>query len=306
MNTLVKNSALAPFNLLYKVSPELCLRALFRLKQGHPLDLEHPRTFNEKLQWIKLYDHNLLMPQCVDKFTVRGYVESKGLGHTLNELYWEGFDPAEIPFDDLPERFVVKVTHGSTFNIIVKDRASLDRDEVVRKCRRWLKAKFIPCYGEWFYGMERPRVIVERYLEDSDAGQLCDYKVFCFNGKARIVGMYIDRFTDLKSAFFDIDWNILPGCDGGYPSGGGSSLPQLAYRRCAWRPKRSRSRSITLAWTSTRRAAVSFSGRSRSRTVRVSTGSTRRSSDFAWATCCTCRAMRGRRLRSAALGMGAR
>lgn len=158
------------------------------------------------------------MPQCVDKFTVRGYVESKGLGHTLNELYWEGFDPAEIPFDDLPERFVVKVTHGSTFNIIVKDRASLDRDEVVRKCRRWLREKFLPCYGEWFYGVERPRVVVERYLEGDGGRALYDYKFFCFNGEPRMV--YVDTWRGGHHAInaYDTDLNLFSGVKAGYPN----------------------------------------------------------------------------------------
>ena len=91
---------------------------LFRLKLGYKLDLENPKTYNEKLQWIKLYDKNPLMPKCCDKYTVREYVEQKGCGEILNNLIWEGFNPEDIPFDKLPKKCVIKVTHGSTFNII--------------------------------------------------------------------------------------------------------------------------------------------------------------------------------------------
>ena len=219
MDNLKKNAILTPFNLLYRVSPELTLKILFRLKVGYPLNLEHPRTYNEKLQWIKLHDRNPLMAQCCDKYAVRAYVESKGCGKYLNDLLWQGFKPEDIPFDDLPERYVVKVTHGSTFNIIVDGTRPVDREGVVAKCRKWLKAKFLPCYGEWFYGVERPRVIVERYLENEDKSQLYDYKVFCFNGEPKIVAVYTDRGAACREDVYGIDWRELPYV-GTYPKSG--------------------------------------------------------------------------------------
>ena len=156
MDNLTKGAILAPMNLLYRVSPEMALKMLFRLKLGYPLNLKRPRTYNEKLQVVKLYDRNPLMPVCCDKYAVRGYVESKGLGHLLNDLLWGGIRPARYPFRRSARAILIKVTHGSAFNIICTDKAKLDRRKVVRTCRRWLKAKFLPCYGEWFYGVERP------------------------------------------------------------------------------------------------------------------------------------------------------
>lgn len=216
MNNIVKSALLTPFNMLYKISPSLCLKAIFRLQEGYSLDLEHPKTYNEKIQWIKLNDHNHLMPICCDKYAVRKYVADMGCSQYLNELYWQGFDPSEIPFDSLPNQFVIKVTHGSSFNIIVRDKSSLDRRKTIQKCKRWLKAKFLPCYGEWFYGVERPRVIVERYLENNDALQLYDYKVFVFNGRAQLVRLDTDRFTDHKMFVYDRNWKRLLGHDMGY------------------------------------------------------------------------------------------
>ena len=99
MKTDTKNVLLAPFNLLYKISPELELKLLFRIKQGYRLNLKNPTTYNEKIQWIKLYDKNPLMPKCVDKYMVREYIEKIGCENILNDILWNGFNPDDIPFE---------------------------------------------------------------------------------------------------------------------------------------------------------------------------------------------------------------
>lgn len=220
MNNLMKNVLLAPFNLLYTISPERNLELLFRIKQGYTLNLKNPKTYNEKLQWIKLYDYNSLMQKCCDKYTVREFVEQQGCGIILNNLIWQGFDPEEIPFDSLPEKFVIKVTHGSTFNILCTNKDKLDRKEVVTKCRKWLKARFLPCYGEWFYGKIRPRIIVENFIESADDKQLRDYKIFCFNGVPKLIRVDTDRFTEHKMDFFDCNWRRVEDAGMGYPVSG--------------------------------------------------------------------------------------
>ena len=209
MNTLTKNLILFPFNWLYKISPALELKLMFRLKQGYSLDLKNPQTYNQKLQWIKLYDRNELMPLCCDKYTVRDYAKNMGCESILNELYWHGENPDDIPYDVLPDQFVIKVTHGSTFNIIVKDKSKLDRQETANKLRKWLKAEFIACYGEWFYGKIKPRIVIEKYLEDSNSQELRDYKIFCFNGKAKFVDVHSGRFGEHKRNVYDLEWNFL-------------------------------------------------------------------------------------------------
>lgn len=218
MNTITKNFLLTPFNLLYKISPNIDLKILFRLKHGYKLDLNNPKTFNEKMQWIKLNDRNKLMPICCDKYLVRSFVEKQNCGNILNELYWEGFDPNKIPFDALPNQFVIKVTHGSTFNIICKDKSNLNYSETIQKCEKWLKQKFLPCYGEWFYGKAKPRIVVEKYLENETDEQLNDYKVLCFNGKAKIIKIDTDRFKDHKSYLYDLEWNKFKGIGWGCPT----------------------------------------------------------------------------------------
>ena len=117
MNNTVKNVVLFPLNLLYRISPKLTLKILFRLKNGYKLNLKNPTTYNEKLQWIKLYYRNPLLTKLVDKYTVREYVGERA-PEILTKLFWEGFNVKEIPWETLPDQFVIKVTHGSGFNII--------------------------------------------------------------------------------------------------------------------------------------------------------------------------------------------
>ena len=226
-NTLIKNAILTPFNLLYRVSPKLNAQVLFRLKTGKKLHLDAPRTYNEKLQWIKLYDRNPLMPVCVDKFTVREYVKDKGLGRLLNELYWHGDDPAAIPYDALPNQFVLKVTHGSGFNILVHDKAALDREQTRRRLARWLSFNYLPCYGEWFYGKVRPSVIAEEMLfNNGESGGLDDYKIYCFNGVPRYIS--IDSGRQGKTHYkdiYDAGWNLQRGCEMAYPASGAAVPP---------------------------------------------------------------------------------
>lgn len=211
MDTIIKNVILTPLNILYKISPKAELKILFKLKQGYSLNLEEPKTYNEKLQWIKLYDKNPLMPQCADKYTVRNYIKQKGYKEILNDLLWEGFNPEEIPFDDLPEKFVIKITHGSTFNIIVEDKLVINKNEIIKKCKRWLNSKFIPCYGEWFYGIVKPRIIIEKYIESGNKYGILDYKFFCFNGKVKCI--YVSTSKEKDSSYcidyYDENWNYL-------------------------------------------------------------------------------------------------
>lgn len=215
---------MTPFNVLNAISPEACLRVLFRIKQGYALNLENPKTFSEKIQWIKLHDRNPLMPLCADKYEVRSYVDECGCGKYLNDLLWRGFDPEDIPFDELPERYVVKATHGSTFNVVVNGAELVNRAEIVAKCRKWLKAKFLPCYGEWFYGRSgcvEPSIVIEKYIEPDRGDDLDDYKVFVMNGKAVLTLVCTGRtenshFEDL----FDNDWNPIEGVGMGEKSSG--------------------------------------------------------------------------------------
>lgn len=212
MNKKIKKVILAPLNQLYKFNPKIVIQLIFYLKQRKKLDLDNPRTYNEKLNWMKLNYRNDLMPICADKYTVRQYVEECGCGELLTKMLWHGYDPSKIPFDILPDKFVIKVTHGSGGNIICKNKKQLNISEVIRKLNLKLKEKYIPAYGEWFYGIIEPSIIIEEFLsEDGDEIPL-DYKMFCFNnidGKDGVGFTVVDtdRFTYHKRKVFDNEWN---------------------------------------------------------------------------------------------------
>ena len=219
MNNTLKKKILAPMNFLYKVNPKLELSLMFWLKNGYKMNWNNPVTYNEKLQWIKLYDKHELMPICTDKYEVRKFVEKCGCKEILNDLLWEGFNANEIPFDKLPNQFVIKVTHGSGFNIICTNKNNLNRTKTIKKLNKWLKEKFIPCYGEWFYGIVKPRIIIEKFLSEDNATIPKDYKIMCFNGEPRYIKVYTDRFINNKESIYDLNWRYLHECSNGVSKG---------------------------------------------------------------------------------------
>lgn len=212
-----KSIILFPLNVLYSINKGWALKVLFRLKNGYSLNLKNPKTFNEKLQWVKLNYKHPLLTKLVDKYTVREYVSEK-CPETLNTLIWNGFDAKDIPWDKLPDKFVIKVTHGSGFNIICKDKSKLDKELCEKKLNNWLKEKFIKCYGEWFYGVERPRIIVEEFLDSGDGKEPTDYKILCFDGKPKYIIVDTDRFVGHKRNIYDLDWNFKENCAMDFPN----------------------------------------------------------------------------------------
>lgn len=218
MNYYLKNFILLPMNLLYSINPKLEIKLMFYLKQKYKLNLDDPKTYNEKINWQKLYYHNPNMSVCSDKFLVRNYVSEHGCNATLNELLWEGFDPVEIPFDSFPDKFVIKITHGSGFNIICTDKSSLNKKKVQKQLRKWMRTKYIKCYGESWYGREKPRIIVEKYLYNKNGGALFDYKFFCFKGEPQFV--YVDTWKDGRHHInmYDADFNLYRNVSLGYPT----------------------------------------------------------------------------------------
>jgi hypothetical protein len=223
MNKTLKSILLVPMNILYRISPKIELELMFYLKHRYKLNLDNPKTYNEKLNWMKLYYRNELMPICADKYTVRQYVKDRECGEILNELLWEGFDAREIPFDELPKQFVIKVTHGSGNNIICKNKHKLNKEKTIKQLNRWLKHKFLPCYGEWFYGVIKPRIIIETFLSEDNLNVPVDYKMFCFNNIEGLQGIGVtaidsDRFTNHTRTLYNAKWDILPDVTFDFPN----------------------------------------------------------------------------------------
>ena len=207
MTSKQKGILLFPLNVLYTLNKELALKVLFRLKNGYSLNLKKPTTYNEKLQWVKMNYKHPLLTKLVDKYTVREYVSAK-CPEILTKLIWNGFDAKDIPWDELPDKFVAKATHGSGFNIICTDKGKLDTNLCEKKLNSWLKEKFLKCYGEWFYGVEKPRIIIEEYIDDGTGQAPTDYKIFCFDGKPEYIIVDTDRFVGHKRNVYDLSWNF--------------------------------------------------------------------------------------------------
>lgn len=186
---------------------ELC--KWYYQQTGQALNLTNPRTANEKIQWLKLYDATPLKTRLADKYLVREWVKEKiGEEHLIPLLgVWDSFD--EIDFDELPDRFVLKANHGSGWNIIVQDKSRFDREAAKEKFDTWMETNFAFCNGlELQYLNIPPKIIAEQYMENLN--QLYDYKVWCADGKPRFLWVDIDRYTDHKRIAYSLNWERLP------------------------------------------------------------------------------------------------
>ena len=192
------------------------LRIQYRIKMGFWPNFKHPQRFTEKLQLYKMKYRNPVMHQCVDKYEVRKYVESKGLGHILNELY-EIYDrPEHIDFDKLPDLFVLKTTTGSGGKniIIVKDKKIANFKNIRKHLGTWNSGNNLGALAgrEWAYRNNKPRIIAEKLLGNNHEEGLCDYKFFCFNGEPEFLYVIDDRKLGEYAhlAVYDKNFNKLP------------------------------------------------------------------------------------------------
>ncbi len=197
------------------IDDKTMLKIQYRLKTGNKLNLKCPKRYTEKLQWYKLYYRVPLLTQCSDKYAVREYVKSKGLGFLLNENYGHYSSVEEIDFQALPNSFAIKSTTGSGDNIIVKDKSSADIEAIKVKVREWMTGNHKSLGREWCYYGIKPSIIVEKYLGRDKNGDLPDYKFFCFQGKvycAYIMVNYTENHANGQLGFYDKDFKKLPFC----------------------------------------------------------------------------------------------
>ena len=178
------------------------------MKLHRKLNLKNPRRYTEKIQYYKLYYRNEKMPICVDKYRVREYLESKGLSNILVKLYGVYEKVEDIPFETLPNKFVLKTSNGSGTNIICRDKNKLSKEKILANVNKFLKQSSASAGREWAYAMGVPKVIIEELLEDHNSldGAIWDYKYLCFNGKPEYVVLDIDRFTNHKRNIYDVEW----------------------------------------------------------------------------------------------------
>jgi len=196
------------------------LKIKYYLKMDKKLNIETPKTNNEKLQWLKLYDRKPEYTNMVDKYEVRKYIAEKIGEEYLIPLLgvWDKFE--DIDFERLPNQFVLKPNHTSGNVFICKDKSKVNYEELKKEVCSWLKREYYWIHREWPYKNIKPRIICEKYLVDESETELKDYKFLCFNGEVKCSFVCLNRnSTGLNVDFYDMDWRPMP-FERHYPNSG--------------------------------------------------------------------------------------
>ena len=197
------------------LNDKIYLRWKWHFKMGGKLDFDNPKAFNEKLQWLKLYDRKPEYTTMVDKIKVKDYIAEKiGAEYLIPTIgVWDA--PEDIDFDSLPNQFVLKCNHNSGGLFICKDKTKVAKKQwadVLKGLRKSLDYNYYMLGREWPYKNVEPKLIAEEFLESDSSRDLMDYKFMCFNGNVKCVFVCSRRGTKdgLRVTFFDLDWNVLP------------------------------------------------------------------------------------------------
>lgn len=187
---------------------ELYLKTYYKLTTGKTLDLRHPKTFNEKLNWLKIHNQNPLYNILADKYKVKDFVR-KAIGDKYvvhNYGCWNSFD--DINFEELPNSFVIKTTHDSGGVYVCKDKSNIDVENLRLRYNKAIKRNYYYRLREWVYKDADPKIIADELLDDSRGRELIDYKFWCFNGEPKV--MYItNKGANIKENFYDMDFKPL-------------------------------------------------------------------------------------------------
>ncbi|WP_179019455.1 ATP-grasp fold amidoligase family protein [Winogradskyella forsetii] len=209
------------YQFILKFMPDkYIIKKQFKARMGYNLDLENPKTLNEKMNWLKLYNRKDLHTIVADKYKVRDYVEEKVGSKYLIPLVLETKDVNDIRPENFPKsNFIIKANHNSSGGLIVKDKSEVDWEAARKRFKRTLKENYFYSSREWQYKNIEPRIIAEELLTYEDGSIPEDYKFHCFNGKLAFIMIDFDRFGKLRTRnLYDKDWNLIP-CNWGRPYG---------------------------------------------------------------------------------------
>lgn len=185
----------------------------YLIKTHRRLNIKNPKRYSEKMQWYKLYYRTKRQTLCADKYRVREYVEEKGLGFLLNDLYRVYNNADDIDFGSLPTQYAMKLNNGSGTNIFVKDNNSEDYEALRKVAKKWLSHKARSHSGERCYCDIEPAIVFEKLLPRDSNNDLPDYKFFCFDGEPFCLYTminYVDDHSKGKMGFYDMEFNQLP------------------------------------------------------------------------------------------------
>ena len=191
--------------------PDSLFHILVHIKYHRELpNLIWPTTFNQKILRRKLFDRRPLLVKFADKYAVRDYVAEKVGTHILPELYYTTTEPETIPFESLPDRFVLKPTHGSGWVELVPDKAKIDREALIYICKSWLAQNYYKLSREWVYKHIPPRILVQEYIDDGHGLAPLDYKLYVYHGETAFIEVITNRFERRKCADLNVKWEKLP------------------------------------------------------------------------------------------------
>lgn len=207
-------------------------KKIFRRTRGFELNLKNPRSWSEKVVWKKIYDRNPLLPVVSDKYRVRQYLKDvlgeREAKKILIPLLYATGRPETIPFNTLPEEYIIKANHGSGWNIIVERNNPADREKIVAQCRKWLGKTYGVRKHEWAYRKIKRKILVEKLMRDENGRIPTDYKFSVFHGKCRLIQVISGRGTDGAGiGWYSPEWNFL-------------DVRGKAFKQAGYRPKPAR------------------------------------------------------------------
>lgn len=191
----------------------MVVRLQYRALVGRWPNLSNPRRFSEKMEWYKLNYRDPLMTQCVDKYREKFYLDEKGFTEYVPKTLQVCDRIEEVDFDKLPDAFIIKCNNGYGNNVIVRDKSKMDKESIYRTFNEWHSTSPVVFGREWAFINVEQKILVEELLVSTDGtqkGDLNDYKFMCFNGSPKVIWADIDRYTNHRRNFYDLDWNQLP------------------------------------------------------------------------------------------------
>jgi len=195
--------------ILYYLPRKIVTKIRFFYATKKRLNLKNPKDFNEKIMYMMLNEFDEKEKNCADKYLVRRYVEEKGLKETLTKLYGKYDNANEIDFENLPDEYVLKTNHGCGCTIIKTKETEINRIDTLRKLNKSLKENYAKETLEYHYEKIKPCILCEEYLKENNKISPTDYKIYCFNGKAKYILVCADRESKVKKVYYNLDWTRL-------------------------------------------------------------------------------------------------
>ncbi len=195
--------------ILFHLPKESITKLRYYYVTGKKLNLKEPKDFNQKVLYLMLKEFGEKQTKCSDKYLVREYVKEKGLEDILTKLYYKYNNANEINFEKLPDEYVLKPNHGCGNIFVVTKHNTYSREDIIKSLNNALLKNYAKETLEYQYNNIKPCILCEQYLKEENRETPTDYKISCFNGKAKFILVIADRNTEMKKAYYDLDWQKM-------------------------------------------------------------------------------------------------